>query len=147
MVVSYETLRSLQDELAGCPVGLLLADEGHRLKNSGSLPLSRESTDIVRLANVSSVEYYQRPTESHPLGNAHPGASTANADICIPADNDHRTTYQNTSLSSILPTQNTSVRALISAKTLNSRFYAGAMQMLARGKGKRAMRSSKSSAG
>lgn len=35
MVVSYETLRSLEDELAGCPVGLLLCDEGHRLKNSG----------------------------------------------------------------------------------------------------------------
>lgn len=36
MVVSYETLRSLQDELANCPVGLLLCDEGHRLKNADS---------------------------------------------------------------------------------------------------------------
>lgn len=35
MIVSYETLRSLQDELANCPIGLLLADEGHRLKNAG----------------------------------------------------------------------------------------------------------------
>lgn len=35
MVVSYETLRTLQEELEGCPVGLLLCDEGHRLKNSG----------------------------------------------------------------------------------------------------------------
>jgi DNA repair and recombination RAD54-like protein len=35
MIVSYETLRTLQDELAKCPIGLLLADEGHRLKNSG----------------------------------------------------------------------------------------------------------------
>lgn len=35
MIVSYETLRTLQDELAGCPIGLLLADEGHRLKNAG----------------------------------------------------------------------------------------------------------------
>lgn len=35
MIVSYETLRSLSDELAGCEVGLLLADEGHRLKNAG----------------------------------------------------------------------------------------------------------------
>lgn len=36
MVVSYETLRSLEDELSGCPVGLLLCDEGHRLKNAES---------------------------------------------------------------------------------------------------------------
>lgn len=37
MIVSYETLRTLQDELAGCEVGLLMADEGHRLKNADSL--------------------------------------------------------------------------------------------------------------
>jgi hypothetical protein len=36
MVVSYETLRTLQEELANCPVGLLLCDEGHRLKNADS---------------------------------------------------------------------------------------------------------------
>ena len=36
MIVSYETLRTLQDELAGAPIGLLLADEGHRLKNAGN---------------------------------------------------------------------------------------------------------------
>lgn len=36
MIVSYETLRTLQDELAGAPIGLLLADEGHRLKNAGT---------------------------------------------------------------------------------------------------------------
>lgn len=35
MIVSYETLRTLQDELAGHQIGLLLADEGHRLKNAG----------------------------------------------------------------------------------------------------------------
>jgi len=39
MIVSYETLRSLGDELKGCEVGLLLADEGHRLKNAGELEL------------------------------------------------------------------------------------------------------------
>ena len=45
MIVSYETLRTLQDELAGAPIGLLLADEGHRLKNAGkpSPPRSRSS--------------------------------------------------------------------------------------------------------
>lgn len=35
MIVSYETLRSLSVHLASCTVGLLLCDEGHRLKNSG----------------------------------------------------------------------------------------------------------------
>ncbi|KAL1744194.1 P-loop containing nucleoside triphosphate hydrolase protein [Schizophyllum fasciatum] len=34
MIVSYETLRSLGDYLANCSIGLLLCDEGHRLKNS-----------------------------------------------------------------------------------------------------------------
>ncbi len=41
MIVSYETLRTLQDELVNCPIGLLLADEGHRLKNAGMINLSR----------------------------------------------------------------------------------------------------------
>lgn len=35
MIVSYETLRTLTVYLAGCSIGLLLCDEGHRLKNSG----------------------------------------------------------------------------------------------------------------
>lgn len=35
MIVSYETLRNLATELNGCKIGLLLCDEGHRLKNSG----------------------------------------------------------------------------------------------------------------
>ncbi|CCM04596.1 uncharacterized protein FIBRA_06778 [Fibroporia radiculosa] len=37
MIVSYETLRSLTAHLANCSIGLLLCDEGHRLKNSESL--------------------------------------------------------------------------------------------------------------
>lgn len=35
MIVSYETLRTLSAHLANCSIGLLLCDEGHRLKNSG----------------------------------------------------------------------------------------------------------------
>jgi DNA repair and recombination protein RAD54 and RAD54-like protein len=35
MIVSYETLRTLSVYLAQCSIGLLLCDEGHRLKNSG----------------------------------------------------------------------------------------------------------------
>jgi DNA repair and recombination RAD54-like protein len=35
MIVSYETLRTLTAYIANCEIGLLLCDEGHRLKNSG----------------------------------------------------------------------------------------------------------------
>ena len=34
IIVSYETLRSLTEELGNAPIGLLLCDEAHRLKNS-----------------------------------------------------------------------------------------------------------------
>ena len=37
MIVSYETLRNIVDVLGEAEVGLLLCDEGHRLKNSDSL--------------------------------------------------------------------------------------------------------------
>ena len=36
MIVSYETLRTLSTYLANCTIGLLLCDEGHRLKNAGT---------------------------------------------------------------------------------------------------------------
>lgn len=36
IIVSYETLRSLTDELGDAPVGLLLCDEAHRLKNANN---------------------------------------------------------------------------------------------------------------
>jgi DNA repair and recombination RAD54-like protein len=36
-VISYETLRCNVSVLAKTPIGLLLCDEGHRLKNSNSL--------------------------------------------------------------------------------------------------------------
>lgn len=37
LIISYETLRRNVDRLAGTEVGLMLADEGHRLKNGDSL--------------------------------------------------------------------------------------------------------------
>lgn len=37
LIISYETLRRNVDRLAGTTVGLILADEGHRLKNGDSL--------------------------------------------------------------------------------------------------------------
>ncbi|KAJ7905599.1 DNA repair protein, SNF2 family [Mycena olivaceomarginata] len=49
MIVSYETLRNLTAHLAGCSIGLLLCDEGHRLKNSDSLTFqSLMSLDVKR---------------------------------------------------------------------------------------------------
>ena len=48
MIVSYESLRLLTAELATCPIGLLVCDEGHRLKNSGQhcFMCSENSSDI-----------------------------------------------------------------------------------------------------
>lgn len=37
LIISYETLRRNVDQLTGTNVGLMLADEGHRLKNADSL--------------------------------------------------------------------------------------------------------------
>lgn len=37
LIISYETLRRNTDQLQNCNVGLMLADEGHRLKNADSL--------------------------------------------------------------------------------------------------------------
>ncbi|KIK92409.1 hypothetical protein PAXRUDRAFT_793250 [Paxillus rubicundulus Ve08.2h10] len=49
MIVSYETLRTLSAHLANCSIGLLLCDEGHRLKNSDSLTFqSLNALDVKR---------------------------------------------------------------------------------------------------
>ncbi|CCJ29865.1 unnamed protein product [Pneumocystis jirovecii] len=40
LIISYEMLRMNIDQLKKCPIGLLLCDEGHRLKNSESLTFS-----------------------------------------------------------------------------------------------------------
>jgi hypothetical protein len=77
MVVSYETLRTLQEELEGCPVGLLLCDEGHRLKNSGEclcrcVPRSSLDNVFCRLANFPSSQCAQRPASSDSIRNTHP---------------------------------------------------------------------------
>ncbi|KAG5518106.1 hypothetical protein PMAC_003292 [Pneumocystis sp. 'macacae'] len=40
LIISYEMLRMNVDRLRKCPIGLLLCDEGHRLKNSESLTFS-----------------------------------------------------------------------------------------------------------
>ncbi|WVQ82964.1 hypothetical protein IAT38_005100 [Cryptococcus sp. DSM 104549] len=76
MIVSYETLRTLQDELANCEIGLLLADEGHRLKNADTLtfqaltalkvqrrviltgtPIQNDLSEYFALLNFANPEY------------------------------------------------------------------------------------------
>lgn len=46
LIISYETLRRNVDQLGDCQVGLLLADEGHRLKNCDSLTFT--ALDSIR---------------------------------------------------------------------------------------------------
>lgn len=48
IIVSYEKLRLLTDELGTTEIGLLLADEGHRLKNSSefSWRVTKHCVDI-----------------------------------------------------------------------------------------------------
>jgi DNA repair and recombination RAD54-like protein len=49
MIVSYETLRTLTTYLRNCKIGLLLCDEGHRLKNAESLTYQTlTSLDVKR---------------------------------------------------------------------------------------------------
>lgn len=45
LIISYESLRAYSKYLKKSPIGLLLCDEGHRLKNSGSL-LFKELNDL-----------------------------------------------------------------------------------------------------
>lgn len=47
MIVSYETLRNLQELLGNTEVGLLLCDEGHRLKNADSLTF--QTLDMIKV--------------------------------------------------------------------------------------------------
>lgn len=61
MIVSYETLRSLQEELANCHIGLLLADEGHRLKNAGKLSMDdRLTIDTLTFQSLTALNVQRR---------------------------------------------------------------------------------------
>jgi len=64
MIVSYETLRTLTVHLTNCKIGLLLCDEGHRLKNSGirirnfffPLSCSHKALNAPRIAYIPGTE-------------------------------------------------------------------------------------------
>lgn len=77
MIVSYETLRTLSVHLANCSIGLLLCDEGHRLKNSGntcSLEIFAIYSRIEhRFSNFPSAQRTGRQASRHPHRYSHPG--------------------------------------------------------------------------
>ena len=66
MIVSYETLRTLSAYLAGASIGLLLCDEGHRLKNSESLTYQALDTLNVKRRVILSGTPIQVMASPHP---------------------------------------------------------------------------------
>lgn len=64
MIVSYETLRNLVDVLGEAEVGLLLCDEGHRLKNADSLTFKAlDSIKVKRRCILSGTPIQNDLTE------------------------------------------------------------------------------------
>ena len=76
MIVSYETLRTLSEYLANCSIGLLLCDEGHRLKNSGTRFLDSQFHNLIfrdRLFDVPVFERTERQAARYSFRNTDPG--------------------------------------------------------------------------
>lgn len=81
LIISYETLRRNVQHLKGSQIGLMLADEGHRLKNADSLTFtSLDSIDCPRRVILSGTpiqndlsEYFALLNFSNPglLGSKH----------------------------------------------------------------------------
>ncbi|KAJ7219386.1 DNA repair protein, SNF2 family [Mycena pura] len=70
MIVSYETLRTLSAHLANCSIGLLLCDEGHRLKNSDSLTFQAlNALDVKRRVILTGTPIQNDLTEYFSLLN------------------------------------------------------------------------------
>nr|GAT53261.1 SNF2 family domain-containing protein [Mycena chlorophos] len=76
MIVSYETLRNLTPFLGNCTVGLLLADEGHRLKNPDSQTFTALNTiNVKRRVILTGTPIQNDLTEYFSLLNfANPGS-------------------------------------------------------------------------
>lgn len=86
MIVSYETLRTLSEYLANCTIGLLLCDEGHRLKNSGWLNfrtflIFSESDNVNRVSDFSSPQCIECEAQSNIVRNANSGNKSLPLDI------------------------------------------------------------------
>ncbi|QLG74843.1 hypothetical protein HG535_0H01700 [Zygotorulaspora mrakii] len=75
LIISYETLRRNVDQLKNCEIGLLLADEGHRLKNSESLTFtSLDSINCPRRVILSGTPIQNDLSEYFALLNfSNPG--------------------------------------------------------------------------
>lgn len=75
LIISYETLRRNVDNLKGCKVGLMLADEGHRLKNGDSLTFTTlDSIDCPRRIILSGTPIQNDLSEYFALLNfSNPG--------------------------------------------------------------------------
>ncbi|CCE62711.1 hypothetical protein TPHA_0D00680 [Tetrapisispora phaffii CBS 4417] len=75
LIISYETLRRNVDQLQGCKVGLMLADEGHRLKNGESLTFTAlNSIDCPRRVILSGTPIQNDLSEYFSLLNfSNPG--------------------------------------------------------------------------
>lgn len=70
LIVSYETLRMYTDELKAAPIGLLLCDEGHRLKNGDSQTFTAlNSLNVDRRVILSGTPIQNDLTEYFSLLN------------------------------------------------------------------------------
>jgi DNA repair and recombination RAD54-like protein len=83
MIVSYETLRTLTTELANCEIGLLVCDEGHRLKNGDSLTFTTlTSLNVQRRVILSGTPIQNDLSEYFSLLNfANPNFLGSKADF------------------------------------------------------------------
>ncbi|KAH7105326.1 SNF2 family domain-containing protein [Auriculariales sp. MPI-PUGE-AT-0066] len=83
MIVSYETLRTLTPYLANCTIGLLLCDEGHRLKNSENLTFrTLDSLNVKRRVILSGTPIQNDLSEYFSLLNfANPNFLGSKADF------------------------------------------------------------------
>lgn len=65
LIISYESLRVYTPYLKNSPIGLLLCDEGHRLKNSGSLLFEKlNSLTVTRRVILSGTPIQVRNKKS-----------------------------------------------------------------------------------
>lgn len=83
LIISYETLRRNVDQLKNCEIGLMLADEGHRLKNADSLTFtSLDSINCPRRVILSGTPIQNDLSEYFALLNfSNPGLLGSRSDF------------------------------------------------------------------